>query len=303
MEIYQLRYFVNVAEAGNFTRAAEKSNISQPSLSQQILNLEEEVGKTLFHRLGRKVTLTEEGQILLEHARRIIGEADNALRELKEDSSRGHRVAVGAIPTVAHFFFPAVVAHCRANDVRIKLRSFEAFTAAIVSAVAEGELDWGVIAQAPGDARLEVRRLYSEPLLVVLGEGHPLAAAPAVRFGDLRDENFIMLGDASSLTALVRRLGGENEFEPRITHRCAQITTVKSLTAMGLGVSVLPRSTRNATDPAGLVYRKFDGPTPSRDVLLIRHRRRHVSRGAQLFAEAAHAVVGPPDNTAAPFPR
>jgi LysR family hydrogen peroxide-inducible transcriptional activator len=303
MEIYQLRYFVNVAEAGNFTRAAEKSFISQPSLSQQILNLEEEVGKALFHRLGRKVTLTDSGQILLEHARRIIGEADNALRELKEDSARGHRVAVGAIPTVAHFFFPAVVAHCRANDVRIKLRSFEAFTPAIVSAVAEGELDWGVIAQAPGDARLDASRLYSEPLLVVLGEGHPLAAAPAVRFADLRDENFILLGDASSLTALVRRLGGENDFEPRITHRCAQIATVKSLTAMGLGVSVLPRSTRNANDPAGLVYRKFDGPAPSRDVLLIRHRRRHISRGAQLFAEAAQAVVGPPDNTTAPFPR
>lgn len=303
MEIYQLRYFVAVAETGNFTRAAERSFISQPSLSQQILNLEEEVGKTLFHRLGRKVTLTDDGQVLLEHARRIIGEADNALRELKEDSARGHRVAVGAIPSVAHFFLPAVVAHCRANDVRIKLRSYEAFTATVVSRVAEGELDWGIVAQPPGDPRLETRRLYTEPLLLVLGEGHHLASAPTVRFGDLRDENFIMLGAASSLAELVNRLGGDNDFTPRITHHCAQISTVKSLTAMGLGVSVLPRSTRNANDPAGLVYRKFEGASPSRDVLLVRHRRRHISRGAQLFAEAAQAVVGPPDQTATPFPR
>ena len=302
MEIYQLRYFVAVAETGNFTRAAEKSYISQPSLSQQILNLEEEVGKTLFHRLGRKVTLTDDGQVLLEHARRIIGEADYALRELKEDSSRGYRVAVGAIPSVAHFFIPAVVAHCRANDVRIKLRSYEAFTSTVISSVVEGELDWGIIAQPPGDARIESRRLYTEPLLLVLGQGHPLADASQVHFSDLRDENFIMLGAASSLTEQVRRLGGENDFDPRITHRCAQISTVKSLTAMGLGVSVLPRSTRNANDPAGLVYRKFAGQVPSRDVLLIRHRRRHISRGAQLFAEAAQAVVGPSDGSTAPFP-
>ncbi len=303
MEIYQLRYFVAIAETGNFTRAAARSYISQPSLSQQILNLEDEVGTALFHRLGRKVTMTDAGQVLLEYARRIITEADNALRELKEDSARGHRVAVGAIPSVAHFFFPAVVAHCRTNEVRIKLRSFEAFTSNVLSGVVEGELDWGIIAQPPGDPRIESHRIYTEPLLLVLGEGHPLADTPKMHFADLREENFIMLGAASSLTEQVRRLGGENDFEPRITHRCAQISTVKSLTAMGLGVSVLPRSARNANDPAGLVYRKFEGNAPTRDVLLIRHRRRHVSRGAQLFAEAAQAVVGPADGASAPFPR
>jgi LysR family hydrogen peroxide-inducible transcriptional activator len=302
MEIYQLRYFVSVAEEGNFTKAASRSFISQPSLSQQMLNLEEELGQALFHRLGRKATLTEAGQVLLEHARRIISEADNATREIKDDKTRGYRVAVGAIPTVAHFFIPAVVAHCRANDVRIKLRSHEDFTPGVVNGVIEGELDWGIIAQPASDPRLEAQRLYTEPLLLVLGENHPLAAAPTVSFADLREENFIMLGAGSSLTALVRRLGGENDFEPRITHRCAQIATVKSLTAMGLGVSVLPRSIRHASDPAGLVYRKFHGAAPTRDVLMIRHRRRHLSRGAQLFAEAARAVVGPSDNTNAPFP-
>jgi len=303
MEIYQLRYFVAVAEEGNFTKAASRSFISQPSLSQQILNLEEELGNALFHRLGRKVTLTDAGQVLLEHARRIITEADNATREIKDDQTRGYRVAVGAIPTVAHFFIPAVVAHCRANEVRIKLRSHEDFTPGVVNGVIEGELDWGIIAQAAGDPRLEAQRLYTEPLLLVLGDNHRLAAATTVSFADLREENFIMLGAGSSLTAQVRRLGGEYDFEPRITHRCAQIATVKSLTAMGLGVSVLPRSIRQASDPAGLVYRKFQGASPTRDVLMIRHRRRHLSRGAQLFAEAARVVVGPPDDTAAPFPR
>ncbi len=294
MEIYQLRYFVAVAETGSFTKAAARCFVSQPSLSQQILNLESEVGQALFHRLGRSVALTEAGHVLLEHARRILSETDNALRELKEDPGRGHRVAVGAIPTVAHFFFPAVVAHCRANDIRLKLRSYEHFRPNIVAAVLEGDLDLGLISlPLINEPRIVQTTLFTEPLLLAVSATHPLATAAEVTFPDLKDENFILLGDASSLAAQVRRISGDYDFEPRIAHRCAQLATVKSLTAMGLGVSILPRSARNANDPAGLVYRKFTGAAPTREIALIRHYRRHPGKGAQLFIEAAQAVVGP----------
>lgn len=305
MEIYQLRYFIAVAETGNFTKAATRSFISQPSLSQQILNLESEVGQELFHRLGRKVALTQSGQVLLEHARRIISEADNALRELKEDPDRGHLVSVGAIPTVAHFFFPAVVAHCRANDVRLKLHSYEHFRPNIMAGVLEGDLDLGLISlPLINEPRIVQSTLFTEPLLLAVSASHALAAAESVTFADLREENFILLGDASSLAAQVRRISGDYDFEPRIAHRCAQLSTVKTLTAMGLGVSILPRSARNPNDPAGLVYRKFTGAAPVREIALIRHYRRHPGKGAQLFIEAAQAVVGPlqdAQKTRAPF--
>ena len=110
----------------------------------------------------------------------------------------------------------------------------------------------------------------------------------------MRIEIFIILGEASSLTLQIQRFCGDNDFEPRISHRCSQVATAKSLTAMGLGVTVLPKSSRSATDPEGLVFRKFTGPVqPSRDIALVRHRRRHLGQGALLFAEAARAVVGP----------
>jgi len=293
MEIYQLRYFVAVAETGNFTRAATRSNISQPSLSQQIINLEDELGQKLFHRMGRKATLTDAGALLLERARRIIGEADNTARELKQDPALGYRVAVGALPTIAHFFIPAVVAHCRANDIKLRLRSIEHFRTNIINAVLEGELDWGLVSAPIAESRLVATSLFTEPLLLALGSAHPLASIDRITVADLRDQNFILLGDASSLAAQVRRVSGDHDFEPNVTHRCAQLTTVKSLTAMGLGISILPASARNATDPAGLVYRKFSGTAPTREILLIRHYRRHLSKGAQLFAQAAKAVVGP----------
>src|ERR1700759_4315418 len=116
MEIYQLRYFIAVSEEGNFTKAATRLHISQPSLSQQVINLEAELGQKLFHRLGRQLALTDSGQILLQRARDIVSEADETIRELKEDPTLGARVNIGAIPTVAHFFFPAVLAYCRSND-------------------------------------------------------------------------------------------------------------------------------------------------------------------------------------------
>jgi LysR family hydrogen peroxide-inducible transcriptional activator len=293
MEIYQLRYFVAVAEEGNFTKAAARSFISQPSLSQQILNLEEELGQPLFHRLGRKVALTQAGEVLLERAQRILAEADSAIRDLKEDPSQGFRVSVGVIPTVAHFFLPAVVAYCRANDVPLRLQSHEDFRPDIVHAVLEGELDLGLVSLPLNEPRIESSLLFSEPLLLAVAADHPLATAATVTLEDVRDQDFVTLGAASSTAAQVRSLLGDQEFEPHVVHRVAQLSTLKVLTAMGLGISIVPRSARTANDPAGLVYRKFTGKVPMREIALIRHYRRHHSKGAKMFADAAHAVVGP----------
>jgi LysR family transcriptional regulator, hydrogen peroxide-inducible genes activator len=107
-----------------------------------------------------------------------------------------------------------------------------------------------------------------------------------------------MAGGASSLTTqLIEQLSEEHAFTPNVTHRCAQLSTLKSLTALGLGVSILPRSARSVNEPEGLVYRRLDGPQLTREIVLIRHRRRHMSKGAKIFAQAAQAVVGPVDST------
>ncbi len=304
MELYQLRYFLAVAETGNFTKAAQRSFISQPSLSQQILNLEEEFGQPLFHRLGRKAVLTEAGKTLMEGARRILGDVDQTLQELKESTGQGPKVTVGAIPTVAPFFFPAILAYCRATDTSLNLQTQEDFRRPLAEAVLDGQLDWALISLPFNEPRLHIEKLYSEPLWVAMSASHRLSQAEQLTFESLRDEQFILLGEASTLTLQIQRFCGDHDFEPRISHRCAQLATAKSLTAMGLGVTVLPKSARSATDPEGLIFRKFTGPVqPSRDIALVRHRRRHLGKGALLFAELARAVVGPATSavSAAPF--
>lgn len=294
MELYQLRYFLAVAETGNFTKAAGRVFVSQPSLSQQILNLEEELGQQLFHRLGRKAVLTDAGLKLLESARRIVSDADQTIQELKESTGLGPRVKVGALQTVAPFFFPAVMAHCRANDIPLVIQTREDFRRPLAEAVLEGQLDWALISLPFNEPRLHFDKLYTEPLWVAMSANHRLAQLDHLTFASLRDENFILMGEASTLAQHIQRFCGDHDFEPRISHRCAQVSTAKSLTAMGLGITVLPKSARSATDPEGLIFRKFSGPVqPSRDIALVRHRRRHLGRGAQLFAEIARTVVGP----------
>jgi LysR family hydrogen peroxide-inducible transcriptional activator len=294
MELYQLRYFLAVAETGNFTLAAQRSFVSQPSLSQQILNLEEEFGQQLFHRLGRKAVLTEAGKTLMEGARRILGDVDQTLQELKESSGLGPKVVVGAIPTVAPFFFPAVMAYCRTNEIQLNIQTQEDFRRPLAEAVLDGLLDWALISLPFNEPRLHIDKLYSEPLWVAMSANHRLAQTESLTFASLRDENFILLGEASTLTLQIQRFCGDNDFEPRISHRCGQLATAKTLTAMGLGVTVLPKSARSATDPEGLIFRKFTDPVPpSRDIALVRHRRRHLGKCALLFAEVARSVVGP----------
>src|SRR6185503_3412839 len=107
VELHQLRYFVAVAQAGNFSRAAERCHVSQPSLSQQIQKLERRLAQPLFNRLGRRAVLTDAGRLLLDRATAILATVDDAERRLRSgDEDHGGRLAIGAIPTIAPYLLP-----------------------------------------------------------------------------------------------------------------------------------------------------------------------------------------------------
>ena len=134
MELHQIRYFAAVAREGNFTRAARSCFVSQPSLSQQILKLEDEVGQPLFHRLGRRAVLTEAGERFRARARRILREVDNAQRELADLAETSGRLSVGGIPTVVPFLMPDVLAELRQSDPGLRVELREGILGPIVDA-------------------------------------------------------------------------------------------------------------------------------------------------------------------------
>lgn len=273
MEIHQLRYFVAVAQTGSFTRAALRCHVSQPSLSQQIQKLEQALRQPLFHRLGRQVRLTEAGQRLLEYAVPILQKLDEAAQVLRTSQLAEHsRLALGAIPTIGPYVLPEVLPPWTQQFPHAELTIREDVTAALVTALAEGELDIALLALPLEDPRLEAEPLATEPLLLAVPPGHRLAERSLVTLDDLRDQRFILLGEMHCLADQVLAFCHAHECHPPIACTSLQLGTIQQLIALGQGISLLPELARRA-DPGGrIVYRALAGHVPSRTLAMAWHR-------------------------------
>lgn len=283
MELSQLRYVLAVADAGNFTRAAAKANIAQPSLSQQIINLEKELGHKLFHRLGRKAVLTEAGSVFIERARRILFEMEDATKELSDHPSLERRITVGAIPTLAPYVLPGLITRCRERHPNLQVVIREDFKQILIHDLLAGELDLALTAIPVRNPMISVEVLWKEPLILAVPKGHPLASKPQVTGADLTLETFILMGSSSSLTDRIRQFCGDYHFEPKIGSRCAQVATVKALVGIGAGISILPSGAKSPADKDTLVYISLADAEPVREIAVLRHMQRYQSRGAEQF--------------------
>lgn len=283
MELHQLRYAVAIADTGNFTRAAERCNVTQPSLSQQIINLEREVGHKLFHRLGRRAVLTEAGSVFLERARHIVFEVENAAKELSDHPALDRTISVGAIQTIAPYLLLPLIEKCRRDLPNLQINLVEGFIRDLVAGVVEGELDMAILTLPIKDPRVSIEPLMTEPLLLVVGKNHPFSTRKEISLNDLADETFVTMGESSTLAAQIRAFFGGHNFEPKVGYRCAQVATLKTLVGMGLAISILPRLDREPKDRDSLTYLRLTGAAPTREVVVVRHLQRYQSRGAEQF--------------------
>ena len=308
MELQQLRYFLAIAETGNFTRAAERSSVTQPSLSQQILNLERELGHKLYHRLGRRAVLTEAGQAFLNRARHIVFEVEDATKEIRDSPTLERHFKVGAVPTLAPYLLPPLLERCNKLHPHLQVHTHEDFRHVLGRGVWKGYLALAIIPQPVRNPHVSVEPLLTEPLLLVVGRNHPLAGKPEISARDLVDESFVLLGHSSTLSMEIERFCGDHDFVPRLGHRCSQVATVKTLVALGSGISILPKCARKPEDRNALVYRELSGRAPNREVVIVRHLQRYQSKGAELFLKvlrdyaADPAALGGTGESHAPLP-
>jgi LysR family hydrogen peroxide-inducible transcriptional activator len=286
MELYQLRYFLAVAQLGNFSRAAEHCSVTQPSLSQQIANLEAEVGKRLFDRLGRRVQLTEAGRFLLDRAAAIVAAEEDARRCLREDDGLDRaQLAVGAIPTIAPYLLPQALDRFIRRYPGVELTVHEDGTHSLIEAMVLGELDLAVVALPIADQRLQTQALWSEPLWLTVPQGHRLAGKKRVSVTDLQDERFILLTEMHCLGDQIMSFCRAHDCQPRIACRSAQLSTVQALIALGQGVSLLPEMARRADDDPRRVYLPLSGHVPMRAVGAMGHRHRSPSLAGDRFLQ------------------
>lgn len=269
MEMHQLRYFTAVARTGNFTRAAEQCHIAQPSLSQQIRKLEEELDEKLILRLpGGKSRLTPAGEILLTRANRILAEAQSVVEELRDRQKVvSGAVRMGAIPTIAPYLVPDALLAFNEAHPQVELVVHEATTEQLLAQLEKNELDFVIVSPPLAGGPWQTHSLGEEPLYLVTPPGRKFKAGGPI-LDDLREEEFILMREGHCLTGQVTRFCKLSNFRPRVRFLSAQVETLKSLIRAGAGVSLLPAmALADAPATSDLQVVALRDPAPNREIV------------------------------------
>ncbi|KZS53198.1 LysR family transcriptional regulator [Rhizobium anhuiense] len=264
MELRHLRYFLAVAEECNFTRAAAKLGIGQPPLSQQIRDLEREVGAALFHRVPHGAELTAAGAAFLGEAKASLAAAEKA-KLAAQSANRGETGRLSLGFTASSAFNPVVsttIRRFRARWPDVRLALTEMNTLALMQKLEGGELDAAFMRPSLDDpAGVRLRRLPDEPMVIALPASHPLARRSKLPLAALADEPFILFPRLVGLSlyddvVLACRKAG---FELTVAQEAPQISSVVNLVAAEPGVSIVPASISQIR-LEGVAYRPIEGP-------------------------------------------
>lgn len=241
MEFHQLKYFVAVARAGSFVRAAEEEGITQPSLSQQIRKLEGEVGAPLFDRLGRALRLTRYGEALLPEAEEILKRANLVRRTL--DSLRSENtgaLAIGVIPTILPYSLATAIADFRALHPQVEMQVRELTTDKLIPQVRSGELDLAILALPIRHPEIVCSELFREPLAAALPPSHPLSSRASVEIRDLQHERMLLLREGHCLRDDVLAACNRARTPFHNVFESDHLASIFSMVAAGFGVSLVP---------------------------------------------------------------
>jgi DNA-binding transcriptional LysR family regulator len=296
MELRHLRYVVAVAEELHFSRAARRLNMSQPPLSQQIQQLEDELGVKLFERSKRLVRLTEAGHLFIDEARRTLAQADYAAKVAIQAGRGGAgQLSIGATVALDGSILVAILRafiHAHPN-AHLVLRKMD--TVSQIQALRDGRIDVGFLLPPVQDPALAVKKAWREEMVIALPEKHHLARRRTLPLRALIGEPYIMFSRNmhrdyhDQIVSFFQNSGASLN----VVHEADTIHTTRILVAAGLGVSVLPAFSQ-ADTRFGIAFRKIQGPAPQR-IIEVAYRRD--ARSELLFSflgvvEATAATAG-----------
>jgi LysR family hydrogen peroxide-inducible transcriptional activator len=273
MNLRDLRYILAVADVGQFGKAADACHVSQPTLSGQILKLEEELGVMIFERVGRSVRLTPTGERIVARARRAVQAADDILQlaQTARDPLEGP-LNIGAIPTIAPYLMPHVLPAAAQRMPNTPLVVREDVTDHLIAELSAGRLDAAIIATDPVSPLLDAMPLYDEPFWVALPSRHELAQRKRIATADLDPKELLLLADGHCLRdqALELCRHSESGHAASADIRALSLETLMQLAAAGYGVTLAPElcveSRRGLVK--GLVARPLAGRDARRRVRL-----------------------------------
>jgi len=279
MDTANLKTFIAAAELASFSLAAEQLYLTQPAVSKRISALESELGTRLFDRIGRRVSLTEAGRMLLPRARDILAEIDDSRRQIANLSSEvGGRLSIGTSHHIGLHRLPPVLRQFtrRYPQVELDLRFMD--SEAACRAVQSGQLELGIVTLPPAPpAELDSEVVWPDPLQVVVGSEHPLAGERKPGLAQLAAHPAILPSHGTYTREILERALARDGIRLRVGMTTNYLETIKMLVGVGLGWSVLPRTMLSdelrTLDVAGIAL--------ARQLGVVRHRQRTLSNAAR----------------------
>lgn len=295
MDVRQLSALVAVAEAGTVTGAAETLNLVQPAVSRQIRSLEEELSTTLFERTSSGMTLTADGQVMLEHARRILRELERARREIsaKELPLRGV-VTLALPPSVADHLAQDLVARVAADHPQVRLRILVGYAGLIVSWLDSADAEMALIDDVVRPiASVEARPLTEEPLWAAWSPDHVvLPAGGLLEFARVAEYPLILPEPAHALRKMVDRAAGGLDRKLEIRAETNSMTVQRRLAMAGVGLTVLPMGAMVEEVAAGtLKAAPLDDPNLQRRLVLAVPSTRRLAPAVKVVADTLVEVT------------
>ncbi len=291
MELHQLRYFCAVAETSSFTRGARRERVAQPSLSQQIKKLEEELGAKLFDRLGRKTQLTDSGKALLPLAKSILNQIAEAKSEIQGAKGlEGESVIAGALPTIAPYVLPAVVADFQRKYPLVQLTVVEELPLQLLGALRNAAVDLALFQLPVSGKEFVTEELVREPLYAVVPAKHRLASRKTVDLAEFRKEPVLLPKQCFAFRETVIEVLRRAKVQPDIASEALGLGTIMAMVSSGLGVSVVPKMAIQKR--RGCRFIPLRNEWARRTVGLVRLKRRRLSRTQLLFLDSLRRSLG-----------
>lgn len=294
LELRHLRYFLAIADEMNFGQAAEKLDIAQPGLSQQIKMLEHILGVTLFDRSRRRLRMTLAGEMFESEVRQIMAHVDHAI-ETTQRAGRGEvgRLAIGYVGSAAYTgMLTSLVGDFRVGYPKVDLAISELTMLSQLEQIAQGRLDIGFIRPpVPLPEGVAAIMLSAEDLFIALPAAHRSVGTDAVRLADLSEETFITPEHPPQVSfhAHTVKACGQAGFEPRLGPQGRDFMTISSMVSVGLGVALVPQSVSCVQLP-NVVYRPLADPLPKAE-LSVAFRRGDASMAVRNFIALARKIA------------
>ncbi len=270
MNLKDLKYLVAIADTGHFGKAAERTFVSQPTLSAQIKKLEEYLGVKLVERQPKKIRLTELGERVVTLARRMLDQGEEIIALARNNSNPlAGRLKIALIPTIGPYLLPRIMQKIRKALPDLGLMLYEHQTESLLRRLRDGEIDLGIMALPTMQDGIESRVLYEENFTVALPTGHLLAQVKTpIKVRELEGHTLLLLEDGHCLRDQALEVCSRVDVHEPEDYRATSLETLRQMVVAGLGITLLPELAVESPFGAqrGLVVREFAKPAPSRNV-------------------------------------